>query len=78
MTMDPITIVGTLLGGLLSGGLFKAKPYCLWVKPPNGIWAVRNPAGNSARRCKKAKKVLIDSGLKAGDIIILPKGMMPI
>ena len=75
--MDPITIVGTILGGVLSGGLFKAKPYCLWVKV-NGKYENRNPAGHSARRCKKARKALLDSGISLHDIMILPKGMMPI
>ena len=76
--MDPVTIIGTLLGSILTGGLLKAKPYCIWVRPAGGLWAVRNPAGNSARRCKKAKKVLIDSGILPRDIMILPKGVIPI
>lgn len=76
--MDIITIVGPILGAILTGGLFKAKPYCLWAHVPGGLWAVRNPAGNSARRCKKARKALILSGMPEKDIMILPKGMTPI
>ena len=75
--MDPITIIGTLLGGILTGGLFKAKPYCLWVRINNKL-ENRNPQGNSARRCKKARKVLLDSGVAQRDIMILPKGVIPI
>ena len=73
-----IEIIGTVLAGILTGGLFKAKPYCVWVRPPGGIWANKNPLGNSARRCKKAKKALVDNGTPARDIMILPKGMIPI
>jgi hypothetical protein len=76
--MDPLTIVGTLLGTLLTGGLFKAKLYCIWTRKPGSVWVTRNASGNSARRCKKARKVLVDGGTAPGDIMILAKGITPI
>ena len=38
---------------------------------------VTNPAGNSARRCRKAAAVYLDCGVKADDLVILPKGIAP-
>ncbi len=73
-----IEIIGTVLGALLTKGIFKAPAYWLFQRSKSGVWLCLNcPNGNSARRCKKARKVLLDSGIPPGDIMILPKGTTP-
>ncbi len=79
-----IEIAGAILAAMLTSSLFKAKPYCLWQREWKtvagalvGIWANTNPAGNSARRCRKAAAVYLDCGVKADDLVILPKGIAP-
>lgn len=67
-------IIAALLGAL---PLFKKKPYCLWLWAEAQRWENRNAAGSSARRCKKARKVLIGIGYEASHIIIMPKGFDP-
>lgn len=72
-----IEILGPILAALVTGSLFKAKLYVLWIKTP-GPWLAKNPNGNSARRCKKARKAFLDTGLPLRDTMILPKGVTPI
>lgn len=70
-----LEIVGTVLAALIGAGLFKGKKYCLWVK--RTAWLNTNPAGNSARNCKKARAVLIGDGWPESSIMILAKGITP-
>jgi hypothetical protein len=73
-----IEIIGTVLAALLTGSLFKAKLYCIWIKKATGAWECPNPGGNSARRCRKAVAVMVDHGVPYTSIEILPKGVKPI
>lgn len=73
-----IEIIGPILAALFASTLFKKKPYCLWVR--NAIvtgWHNTNPAGNSARRCRKAAVMFIDAGVSSKDILIIAKGITP-
>lgn len=71
-----IEAIGAVLAAMLAGGLFKAKPYCLWLREA-GAWRVTNPAGNSARRCRKAAAEFLELGIEEKNILILAKGITP-
>ena len=67
-------LLGALIGPILTESRFlKKAPYCalLW---DGTRWTNRNPAGSSARRCKKARKVLIGLGYELAHIKIVAKG----
>jgi len=70
-------IVGALLSAMLGSTFLKKHPYCIWIRKASGAWECPNPGGNSARRCRKAIKVLLDTGIPLQSIIILPKGVTP-
>ena len=67
-----------LIPGFIKGLIPKKAPYCVWVRNEKRVWLNRNEGGNSARRCKKTRKVFLDMGIPPGDIMILPKGVTPI
>ena len=75
--MPVLEAAGALLAAILTGSLFKAKPYCLWIRRDASSWILTNPAGNSARRCKKARAALEATGWTRDKILILPKGTTP-
>lgn len=72
-------MIEKIIAGLLAGLPFlKAKPYCLYLWDPLlRSWKNQNPSGHSARRCKKARKVLLRLGCLPGDLVIMPKGIDP-
>lgn len=73
-----IEILGPILAALLGAGLFKKHPYCLWFRrDPADKWVNSNPAGNSARRCRKARTALQAYGWTLDNLMILPKGIIP-
>jgi hypothetical protein len=56
----------------------KKAPYCVHVWDPQARkWTNQNKAGSSARRCKKARKVLIGLGYDPAYIVIMAKGFDP-
>lgn len=69
--------VGVILSALLGSSLFKKHPYCIWIRKATGAWECPNPTGNSARRCRIAVKGLVEMGIPALSIVILPKGIIP-
>ena len=71
-----------LIPGFVKGLIPKKAPWCIFIRRPAtdkkpAFWQNMNPGGNSARRCGKAAKIYLDSGIQAYDIIILPKGVTP-
>ena len=75
--MALLELVGTVLAAILGSSFLKKHPYCIWIRKATGTWDCPNPSGNSARRCKKAVKKLVDMGIPSQSIIILPKGVTP-
>lgn len=71
------TLISAAVGAIFTGSLFKTRPYCLWIKQTASSWILTNPAGNSARRCKKARAALEAQGWTRDKILILPKGTTP-
>lgn len=72
-----MSVLADIIAGILKALPGKA-PYCIWTYKDK-IWWNQNEAGNSARRCKKARAVFLalDLGLDPKDIVILPKGIKP-
>ena len=73
-----IEIVGVVLAALLASPLLKKAKHCIWVKMASGAWVCQNKDGNPLRNCHKAVKVMVEHGVPALSIEILPKGVLPI
>jgi hypothetical protein len=77
--MARIKLEGILsfLGTVLSLGIWKKKPWCLWVRRA-ARWENMNPAGNSHRKCEQALEELRGRP-EYGELeyLILPRNIHP-
>jgi hypothetical protein len=69
-------IIGAIVA-VLSGGLLRKKPWCIWVKRGT-TWECLNPQGNSKRKCEQALRQLREiPGYKDPIYMIIPKNVHP-
>jgi hypothetical protein len=69
-------IIGAIVA-VVSGGLLRRKPFCIWVKRGT-TWECLNPAGNSKRRCEQGiRELRALPGCDDYIYAILPKNLRP-